>query len=462
MNKLLGMPDSPYMVAECNGKLKTFMLFADEKAVDETLQELGYQSICGNTPNWRFDTTLPQEIRDVMRENEFQYAIVADVEDAPDSKDGMIYYYRYGRTCVAINLKYLKSFAQENVEIDIDGKTYSYFMTNDDTALFDKLLEHHTLFPSEKDWQPNYALHKNVTDKMTELGAKYSMTFSNGVSVLNRYDGGVPSIIDVDLLMKRRDVVAGFWNTLIKNDDAETLAKLIKDKSDIEEKIILLWTPLMAAACYNSQKCAKLLLELGADVNAMTKDGVTALMIAAGKGSKETVQILLDAGADKRLRTKNGWTAYVHALAYNHEDIAALLAENDSEKSYWQEGKLPFHDRRGQYIARFISLDEHKPCDIYKNLGKYMSRMTFSKLQTKTIHPSKRNVILLAIGLRLSLEDADTLLLSAGYALSDNNAADKVIKEAFQRRVYKLNVIDYMLWSRSRTSLLGKQKGEED
>jgi len=92
MDKLLGMPDSPYMVVECNGKLITFMLFADENGAGETLQELGYQSICGNTPNWRFDTTLPQEIRDVMRENEFQYAIVADVEDAPDSKDGKLYF----------------------------------------------------------------------------------------------------------------------------------------------------------------------------------------------------------------------------------------------------------------------------------------------------------------------------------------------------------------------------------
>ena len=40
MNKLLGMPDNPYVVVEGNGKAKTFMLFADEKAVDETLQEL--------------------------------------------------------------------------------------------------------------------------------------------------------------------------------------------------------------------------------------------------------------------------------------------------------------------------------------------------------------------------------------------------------------------------------------
>lgn len=463
MNKLLGMPDNPYVVVECNGKAKTFMLFADETKANDALKELGFRSLNGTKfsweLSWKFDTTLPQEVRDIMKENSFLYAIVSDVSNPVD---GMVYFYRYGRTCIAINLKYLKSFAQENVEIDIDGKTYSYFMTNDDTALFDKLLEHHTLFPSGKDWKPNYALHKHVTDKMEELGAKYSMTFSNGVSVLNRYDGGVPHIINVDLLMKRRDVVAGFWNTLIKNDDDETLAKLIKDKTEIEETVILLWTPLMVAACYNSQKCAKLLIELGAEVNAMTKDGVTALMIAAGKGSKETVKILLDAGADKSIRANNGWMAYVHALANNHEDIAAMLFENDSEKSHWQEGKLPFHDRLGQYIARFTSLGEHKPCDIYKNLGKYMSRQTFSKIQTNTKHPSKRNVILLGLGLRLTLEDAETLLLSAGYALSENDAADRVVKEAFQRRIYNIDAIDYMLWHRARTSLLGKQRNEED
>ncbi len=411
MDKLLGMPDSPYMVVECNGKLKTLMLFADEKAVDETLQELGYQSICGNTPNWRFDTTLPQEIRDVMRENEFLYAIVADVEDAPDSKEGKLYFYEYGRASLAVELKYLKLFVQENVEIDIDGKTYSYFMTNDSNALFDKFLEHHIPFPGETEWHNNYALHKSVTDKMEELGAKYSMTFSNGVSVLNRYDGDVPYIIDVELLKKRRDVVAHFLGTLIKNDDVESLSKFLNDKTEIDATLILLWTPLMVAACCNSQKCAKLLIELEADVNAMTQNGVTALMIAASRGSKETVQILLDAGADKSISAKNGWTAYDYSLANNYSDIAALLFEKESS----------------------------------------------SKLQHETTHMSKKNVSLLAIALGVSSDDAEALLLSVGYAFSGNKPTDRVIKEAFQRSAYIIKGIECKVWRRIRTSHLYKQ-----
>jgi ankyrin repeat protein len=58
----------------------------------------------------------------------------------------------------------------------------------------------------------------------------------------------------------------------------------------------------------------KLILELGADVNAQNLDGQTALMGAAHKGRNDVVQTLVDAGADLALRDI-GSRDTIHSLA---------------------------------------------------------------------------------------------------------------------------------------------------
>ena len=458
MNKLLGMPDNPYVDVECDGKLDTFMLFTDLSKANELLQQYGCRPIVSRDRAWKFDTALPQEVRDAMKEGGFSYAVTQN------TPEGTVFFYIPGLATLAIKLKYLKLFAAENVEVEIDGKIYSYCMTNDEKALDEKLWKCGCLRNVGMEWKVNYALHKHVTDKMSELGAIYSMTFSNDVSVLNWYYMDVPYIIRVDQLAKltKKKVMYALWNKCIKDDDVESLKKLAKSKKDLDKTLILSWTPLMLAAAYNSQKCAKLLIKLGVNVDAATKDCVTALMVAAGKGSTEMVKILLKAGADKTIRAKNGWTAYVNALANNYEEIASLLSEEGNvEQAEWQNEKLPFHDRLGFFIARFTALGDHKVCDVYKNLKGYMSRQTFSKLQTNIVHPSKRNVILLAIGLRLSVEDAETLLLSAGYNLSEKEDVDMVVKQYLQNRNYNIFKMDAEIWKKTHTSFLAKPRGKE-
>ena len=72
------------------------------------------------------------------------------------------------------------------MEVDVDGKIYRYFMTNDSNALGCKLKELNCLQPKAGDWKANYALHKNVIDKMDELGALWSLTTSHNESILTR------------------------------------------------------------------------------------------------------------------------------------------------------------------------------------------------------------------------------------------------------------------------------------
>ena len=454
MSDVLGLPNSPYIVTYCNGKLIGFLLFENIEKLNVVLQKYGCRAIQENELGWGFDTSLPQEVRDAMREHSFYYALTSN------NNAGMVYFYKSGYTTKARLIKYLKLFAQENVKIKIDGKIFSYFMTNDDKALSDKLWKYNCLFPSPKDWKVNYALHKNVLDKMSELGAKYSITFSHGSDVLNWYDGRTPYIIHLKLLSKihHRKIITGYLNKIIKEDDDKALEKFFTSQTNPDKELILSCTPLMLASSYNSKKVIKKLLSIGASVNAANKEGVTPLMVAAAQSSKETIQILLDAGADKNLRAKSGWTASIFALVNNREDIANFLSKDNTVTSPLNE-KLSFHDRLGSYVARFISTGEHKASEIYKNLSNnYMTRKAFSKLQSHTTHPTKRNVILLSIGLKLSLEDAETLLLSAGYAFSKTDEQDKIIKEFLKNKNHDIFKIDSELYQKTGKSLMNQKR----
>ena len=269
MNEFFEMPEK--------SDKRGFFLFDSFEGLSEALVQCGCRKLQVREVGWKFDTSLPQEVRDEMMAKKCRYALLIG------DSDGMVYFYQSGYSTLARSLKYLRPFTAENVKIDMDGMRFSYFMTNDENALSDRLWKLGCLFPNEKDWRVNYALHKRVTDKMEELGAKYSITLSNGACVLNLYEGGLPYIINLAQFSKkcRKSVSAGLVHAAIKNDDAASIEKLVKRGS--LKNVILTWSPLMVAAACDSPNVSKKLIELGADVNAETKDGVTALMIAAGK-----------------------------------------------------------------------------------------------------------------------------------------------------------------------------------
>lgn len=70
----------------------------------------------------------------------------------------------------------------------------------------------------------------------------------------------------------------------------------------------------------------KRLIELGADVNAQTKAGITALDMAARKPSREAVMMLLRAGAYRDYCTDRGMSAADFAKKAGDEELAKYLA----------------------------------------------------------------------------------------------------------------------------------------
>lgn len=98
-----------------------------------------------------------------------------------------------------------------------------------------------------------------------------------------------------------------------------------------------------------------------------------------------------------------------------------------------------------ELIEKYIKVKKiNQDVDIYMPIG--MSRSTFTRMRKGRNKPQKLNVVLLTIGLRLTYEEAEDFIETAGYSLdrAENNENPelkknlKYILDFFSNR--KLNV----------------------
>lgn len=89
------------------------------------------------------------------------------------------------------------------------------------------------------------------------------------------------------------------------------------------------FTPLMYAAANDRIPAIELLIRRGADVNAQSDIGETALICAIryGRGKPETLKTLIDAGANVNVVMKDGGNALSWARRKNRSEAVALLAQ---------------------------------------------------------------------------------------------------------------------------------------
>jgi len=90
---------------------------------------------------------------------------------------------------------------------------------------------------------------------------------------------------------------------------------------------------LLAAATNGETTLAQILIQGGANVEAIDKSGRTPLMLAAQRGHADTVQALLAAGANPDARDKQGFTAFGLTLLNpagrgDHEAVLKLLPQH--------------------------------------------------------------------------------------------------------------------------------------
>ncbi len=82
----------------------------------------------------------------------------------------------------------------------------------------------------------------------------------------------------------------------------------------------------LQAACYqNNTELAALLIKKGADLNVQGPDGNTALMYAVLNQNQKLVKVLVKAGSDLNKRNKDNQTAYSLAMTQVNTEIQKLV-----------------------------------------------------------------------------------------------------------------------------------------
>lgn len=228
--------------------------------------------------------------------------------------------------------------------------------------------------------------------------------------------------------------------------------KFIDDLSFINELSLFDMTPLMCACYCSSEDVARKLIERGAEINLTNKSGKTALMYAAGCENAKVVRLLIQNGAEKSVKDKDGNDYEYYARNPEKRSFTDILFEKltlkkeDAGKK--RKGNIPlerqsFIDRFNWYLQRYFEhYPNNKTSDIYTPVR--LSKQTFSKINSNrdsSFHPRKKNVLLLAAGLKLTQRETEDLLQSAGYSFDENDIKDTIVKKFLS--IQNWNILDW-------------------
>jgi ankyrin repeat protein len=121
----------------------------------------------------------------------------------------------------------------------------------------------------------------------------------------------------------------------------------LRDLLDREPALVGAWSadggqPLHFAAFFANPEAARVLVDRGADVNAVARgfNNVAPLHSAAAGGSREICLMLMERGSDVNARQQGGFTA-LHAAAQNADGelVRALLAAGADAAAATDDGK---------------------------------------------------------------------------------------------------------------------------
>jgi len=83
--------------------------------------------------------------------------------------------------------------------------------------------------------------------------------------------------------------------------------------------------PLHISAEKGHDRCVRVMLDSGAEVDAINSTGLTALHLAARNGHIDVITTLLKHDANVDATDESGWTALHHAANNDYEAIVRLL-----------------------------------------------------------------------------------------------------------------------------------------
>ena len=183
------------------------------------------------------------------------------------------------------------------------------------------------LTPEKEDTALNYAIWNDTSDivrYLLDAGADAEQKDLSGESPLqNALSMGNPDI--VKLLENSDDKVPALHRAALKGD-LEGMKRLIAEGAGINDKDEFERTPIEYALAAGQSDTTKFLLDQGVDINLKTHTlGRPILHQAARAGMLDIVQILIEKGADLDTVSRNGGTVLHNAIWGGHKEIAELL-----------------------------------------------------------------------------------------------------------------------------------------
>ncbi len=211
-------------------------------------------------------------------------------------------------------------------------------------------------------------------------------------------------------------------HTATKNDDQETVARLIRDGADLHAVTKLDWTPLHFAAKYDHLACCRLLIEAGASMTVPTKlRFFTPFHIAALEGHTDIVRLFLESGVDINIRTAEGWTPLHAAVEHAHLETVQFLLEQGADPNLAKRSDLatfPLHSaaRNGRLDIVQMLVDHGAEVNVHNKSGKtprdFAEEIGFSRLTAFFDHitkpePASQAVTYTEIGERIRCGDLE-------------------------------------------------------
>ncbi|MFO7957792.1 MAG: ankyrin repeat domain-containing protein [Candidatus Brocadiia bacterium] len=129
-----------------------------------------------------------------------------------------------------------------------------------------------------------------------------------------------------------------------RDNDIETVRRLIAEGWDVDQPNITGLRPLHRAAWPGHAEVTEVLLAAGADPNVRDIEEATPLHIAASQGYLSLVDMLLNAGADPNTSMNTGWTPLHRAATSRNAQVVESLLEAGADVNATAHGDwTPLH-----------------------------------------------------------------------------------------------------------------------